>query len=840
MTLAEAQAVRMNKDLVDRFVTKAQTGDGEDFKADVQLDIYKGESTDPNDGISVRAFKNAKEGDVYTLVFNYDPDYTKPYAAESKTVVTIGEPAEQAPAAPTADEISSLPAVTFGGKAQGIFDAYPIEGTYTAAGAPEKDEAGTWTYELDLAGDAETAARYLEQKGADPSIYVFDAGASDTTIKLAYDAEAKTWKLASPATLAFGYNVPSVDAGNLDLSGDGVRFVDDDSDDKVGAAPLADGTYTLDASQAVPNGGGEWLLYVRLSNLQSYLDAYNAAHPDTFYELAGSDPNAVVVLRSYGQKWTISEPAKIYVKQGEKPQAPAFDLAGKINTYGSVSVRVDGGTGYTDATFTYVPADAVAKLVTEQSEPVRRADGTWEVTVTIDPAVAKGFVNPSIGDGYEFVADGSRVTATFETLSAAGTQWYVKPGAGAELLFKKKAPVAADLHVFGEPGNTTTESYTVSAHVGDKLKDVAGFELAPEKDGWKFDGWFLDKGYTEPATVDTVIATPWFAVYGKWERVNSYELAAKASASYTPEEAKAAFGYTGSYKNGDAAIAKALLTAAKVNGEDLDVAADLTGDDPQLKVTVWNAQGSNGFFDLVSGKEGAYKVDFTLGDKTASAEVTVKAAPVQPTAPAAPTEQEVDQALNQAFHDEQGGQGFKVTVTDGKVSRSYDLVPGTYTVSDPVLAGVHFRSADAGTYESTLTIDLAYYVGLFKKDVGGDYELQGPAKLVYRLAYDAAQKVWSVLDPESAPKPVAKVEITQISTVPGNPVAPQVPVSTKPADKGGKTDAAPKAADKQAAGKKAALPQTGDASLAGIAASVLAGIAALGTGAAFRRRRREE
>ena len=52
---------------------------------------------------------------------------------------------------------------------------------------------------------------------------------------------------------------------------------------------------------------------------------------------------------------SVSASTKVTIAKTSKPSAPAFNLADKINTYGSVRVRVDRGTGYTDATFTYVP-----------------------------------------------------------------------------------------------------------------------------------------------------------------------------------------------------------------------------------------------------------------------------------------------------------------------------------------------------------------------------------------------------------------------------------------------------------------------------------------------------
>ena len=325
---------------------------------------------DPNDYVVDEGNANNK----LTMTFRTtDLDSDNYFAKWPNTaVVYFKKAAEQAPAVPTAEELSALQAVTFGGKAQGIFGAYPIEGTYKAAGAPTKDDkTGEWTYELELTNDAETASKYLEQKQADPATYVYDASKSNTKIKLAYDTEAKSWKVASSATLVFGYNVPSVEADNLDLSVDGVRLVDEDSDDSIATAPLANGTYALDASQAFPNGGGEWLLYTRLSNLQAYVDAYNDAHPDTYYVLAESDPNAVVVLRSYGQKWSVSEPTSVYVKRGEKPASKAaIELNATSATVSEYGLTKLGDLG----------VNTWVKKVTLADGTVVSADDYWKTT----------------------------------------------------------------------------------------------------------------------------------------------------------------------------------------------------------------------------------------------------------------------------------------------------------------------------------------------------------------------------------------------------------------------------------------------------------------------------
>lgn len=471
---------------------------------------------------------------------------------------------------------------------------------------------------------------------------------------------------------------------------------------------------------------------------------------------------------------SVSASTKVTIAKTSKPSVPAFKLADKINTYGSVRVRVDRGTGYTDATFTYVPATALSQLVTAQSEPVQRANGTWEVTVTIDPSVAKRYVNPKIGDDYALDADGSRLTATFETLSATGTSWYVKTGSGAELLFKK-APQKADLHVFGTPENTVVESATLSAHVGDKLGDVKGFELAPTREGWKFDGWFLDAGYRRPASADTVVSSPWFAVYAKWERTTKYELSAVGSATYTPEKAKGLFGYKGSYKNGDANIRRALVTSATADGTAVDLASD------DVKVVVWK-NGSNGFFDLVAGKEGTYRVDFTLGDKTASTVVTVRAG--QPVAK--------EHTVTVYIGFDRNGDGNDaddtkvVKVPDGQLLTIEEARRAGYT-----FAGLSFDKEGTKPYDlsTPVTSDLTLYAQ-WKKDEAP--EQQGGAN----------------------------------EAKPGNEKAP----GTKKASDG----------EVKAASKKAALPQTGDAFPAAIGATALAGAAAIALGAAVSKRRRAE
>ena len=471
---------------------------------------------------------------------------------------------------------------------------------------------------------------------------------------------------------------------------------------------------------------------------------------------------------------SVSASTSVTIAETSKPSAPAFNLADKINTSGSVCVRVDRGSGYTDATFTYVRADALSQLVTAQSKPAQRADGCWEVTVTIDPSVAKRYVNPKIGDDYALDAGGSRLTATFETLSATGTSWFVKAGSGAKLLFKK-APQKADLHVFGNPENTGVASVILSARVGDKLGDVEGFEMVPTREGWKFDGWFLDAGYQQPASADTVVSSPWFAVYAKWERTTKYELSAVGSATYTPEKAKGLFGYKGSYKNGDANIRRALVTSATADG----TAVDLSSDD--VKVTVWK-NGSNGFFDLVAGKEGTYRVDFTLGDKTASTVVTVRAG--QPVAKEHTVTVYIGFDRNGDGNDADDTEVVKVP--DGQLLTIEEARRAGYT-----FAGLSFDKEGTKPYDlsTPVTSDLTLYAQ-WKKDETP--EQQGGAN------------------------------------------------EAKPGDE--KTPGTKKASDGEvkAASKKAALPQTGDAFPAAIGATALAGAAAIALGAAVSKRRRAE
>ena len=572
-----------------------------------------------------------------------DPAATSYYATGSDrgSLVFVKKAAKpEAPAAPTADQIESLQAVTFGGKAQGIFGAYPIAGTYKASGEPTKDDkTGEWHYELELTNDAETAAKYLEQKAADPSTYVYDAGKSNTKIKLTYDAADKTWKLASSATLVFGYNVPSVDAGNLDLSAAGVRLVDDDSDDELATAPLADGTYALDASKAVPNGGGEWLLYAQLSDLQTYVDAYNAAHPDTYYVLAGSDPNAVVVLRSYGQKWNVSEPAKVYVKQGEKPEpAPAFDAQQKLNTAGIVELEAvdeDGNKLAEDTTGKSVnmlydfPAD-ISQYVTV-TEPEQQADGTWKVVATLDttklPANVVTYLDSSFDPSqFELDTTASKVTVEFQTGTGKFDKNFYSStgnlGQHAKLVFKKKAAERTQvmLHVHGADANDQGIEDLYPGLSGQKLSEVKGFEESLTADGYTFEGWYTQPdGQGEKVTGDTVLpeGASQFNIYAYWKVADTYTLSVPAEQTVTPEVAQGLrFADFSEY-------VKALGATGTRNGQPVDPTDDF------WNVHVTDVNG-NGTADFGEGKEGTYKVTFTLGDQTAVSLVTVKAAPAAP------------------------------------------------------------------------------------------------------------------------------------------------------------------------------------------------------------------
>ena len=289
-------------------------------------------------------------------------------------VVYFKKAAEQAPAAPTAEELENVyGAVTFGGDATSTLPAYLEAGYYTPAKAVEKQADGTYTFTATVPNTKDAAAKYLEQKGGSADDLEYDDKTSATTVTFAYDASAKTWNLKTPAKLVLNKKpAPAITKDNFDFSQDAVRVRDDDSDDTLDTLPLIDGTYDLSKLDMTKytNVGGALVIDLPISDAQKYVDAYNEAHPDTYYVLASDIANSVT-LRYYQGKWGISAQSSVYVKQGEKPASKAaIELSATSATVSEYGLTKLGDLG----------VNTWVKKVTLADGTVVSADDYWKTT----------------------------------------------------------------------------------------------------------------------------------------------------------------------------------------------------------------------------------------------------------------------------------------------------------------------------------------------------------------------------------------------------------------------------------------------------------------------------
>ena len=154
----------------------------------------------------------------------------------------------------------------------------------------------------------------------------------------------------------------------------------------------------------------------------------------------------------------VSKTVTLTVKDAE-PKAPAVDVSQLLNTYGTVSYKVEGGTQ--DGSAPYLD---VAKVGAAAGTPEKQEDGTWRVTLTLEPAelaevlLVHGWELPDGTTAEDFQVDreASTLTATFET-NEAGTSWYLVPGQGIKVAFVKKPTAPVNPSEPGQGGQTTPE-----------------------------------------------------------------------------------------------------------------------------------------------------------------------------------------------------------------------------------------------------------------------------------------------------------------------------------------------------------------------------------------------
>ena len=362
-------------------------------------------------------------GSVNKLVFKTKgadgTTYDRDYSTRGK-IHYVKATAPAAPAAPTAEELENVyGAVTFGGDAQATLPAYLEAGYYTPAKAVEKQADGTYTFTVTVPNTKDAAAKYLEQKGGSADDLEYDDKASTTTVTFAYDAAAKAWNLKTPAKLVLNKKpAPAITKDNFDFTTAAVRVRDDESDDTLDTLALIEGTYDLSKLDMTKytNVGGALVIDLPITNAQKYVDAYNEAHPDTYYALAGENAGSVV-LRYYQGKWGVSEPTSVYVKQGEKPASKAaIELNATSATVSEYGLTKLGDLG----------VNTWVKKVTLADGTVVSADDYWKTT---NPVIKDASGNEhTLADGLKpgeytitYTLDDGSATATLKLTVTAST-----------------------------------------------------------------------------------------------------------------------------------------------------------------------------------------------------------------------------------------------------------------------------------------------------------------------------------------------------------------------------------------------------------------------------------
>lgn len=421
--------------------------------------------------------------------------------------------------------------------ADGSTNSYSIYKYTATAGDPYQDADGNWC--VDVSIDPAKALNSYLPVGLAKSDYELDTaaskltatfrteGANGTTYKLAWkrdggdQARIVFKKKASAPAFSFADDA-QWDAQNVRYTVEGGNF---DGTDYSNSTTIGFGPAT--AGEPYRDADGTWKVDVALDAAKADFWFPGAQADVEDYELDRDASQLTATYTWTGKKWECMGNARANLVFKKKAVAPAVDVSQLLNTYGTVFYKVEGGTQGGSAPY----LDAV-KVGATAGTPEKQEDGTWRVTLTLEPAeLAEALLVHSweLPDGttaedFQVDRNASTLTATFET-NGAGTSWYLVPGQGIKVAFVKKesAPVAASVHVFygfknDDHPTSDGEVVYMTANVGDKLSSIAGWQEAPVRDGYTFKGWNTKAdGTGDAVTGETVIPSAWFAVYAQWE-----------------------------------------------------------------------------------------------------------------------------------------------------------------------------------------------------------------------------------------------------------------------------------------------------------------------------------
>ena len=318
-----------------------------------------------------------------------------------------------------------------------------------------------WSVDVTIKGAGTTAADYNVPTGylgqTDPSEWVFDESKDNdlVTTFVLYDGQS-SWRAGtgSYALLHFKHEVPAPSASDV-ASMWGATYYTLRNDDGTEGYTVATQLKAENLTVGTPYlENGTWKTKVTIDALESPKD-YGISVPawyDGEYQIDEADSDVSFTLkRGTDGAWAPDtlDTAKLVFNP---IVAPAFDINGELNIYGTVvyNLKYADGTVKEDNGTHLVSADNIASV----GKPYQTEDGCWAVDVTLKDTMTPGDLQvPNWqlrGGEFELDKDASDLTLTFRTLSSKGTTWYCSGADRADVVFVEKAAQKPDDQKPGE------------------------------------------------------------------------------------------------------------------------------------------------------------------------------------------------------------------------------------------------------------------------------------------------------------------------------------------------------------------------------------------------------